>query len=318
MGILTALLFLSAVAATACEPYVCKPTHHVGRDAAAGSTVVGHNSTVDDLLRGNTSCEDPRDKSAYLVPDRPDCMVNDSLGVKSVAVEYHNNGVAKMPNGMKILVSDCSDIYWEVSGGGLRLKATLPTCWDGIHLDTVNHADHVRYEESNGSCPSCHPVKIPRVSLDVAYNHTRVPEAEPTAFYFAAWVDPPAPSPSSAPGPRWPWRPLLASPPPPAPPAPRPVPATPWPAPRPARATPRSSRATPRRPPAVPRIAPYSPAGAPYSPAGAPYSPGGAPYSPAGGPDSPAGAPYSPAGGPSSCHSTKAFTDCMCTCKVPC
>ncbi len=50
---------------------------------------------------------------------------------------------------------------------GIMANHRFPTCWDGVHLDTPNHQDHVTYPdtgtfESGGKCPSTHPIKIPR------------------------------------------------------------------------------------------------------------------------------------------------------------
>ncbi|KAI1317011.1 hypothetical protein F5Y16DRAFT_414676 [Xylariaceae sp. FL0255] len=63
--------------------------------------------------------------------------------------------------------------------GGIRSVLTFPTCWDGVNLDSPNHESHVSYPiEGNendalgayGTCPSTHPVKIPRVMFEVMWD----------------------------------------------------------------------------------------------------------------------------------------------------
>ena len=51
----------------------------------------------------------------------------------------------------------------------------FPTCWDGKNLDSPNHQDHVSYPEtgtfeSGGSCPSTHPVRIPMILFETAWD----------------------------------------------------------------------------------------------------------------------------------------------------
>ncbi|KAI9703548.1 MAG: hypothetical protein M1820_005852 [Bogoriella megaspora] len=60
---------------------------------------------------------------------------------------------------------------------GIMSNVRFPTCWDGVNLDTPNHQDHVAYPtsgtfESNGPCPSTHPVKIPQLFYEVIWDTT--------------------------------------------------------------------------------------------------------------------------------------------------
>ncbi len=66
--------------------------------------------------------------------------------------------------------ADTREFPKQICGGGWRITVTFPSCWDGKTLDTPDHKAHVTYPatgtfESNGDCPSTHPVKIPQVSL---------------------------------------------------------------------------------------------------------------------------------------------------------
>ena len=44
----------------------------------------------------------------------------------------------------------------------------FPDCWDGKHLDSPNHKDHVAYGADQG-CPADHPVRIPALTFDIQY-----------------------------------------------------------------------------------------------------------------------------------------------------
>jgi hypothetical protein len=59
--------------------------------------------------------------------------------------------------------------------GGIRVSVHFPTCWDGKNLDSPDHHSHVAYPqsgtfESNGPCPSTHPVRIPQVMYEIMWD----------------------------------------------------------------------------------------------------------------------------------------------------
>ncbi|KAF2175939.1 hypothetical protein K469DRAFT_608896 [Zopfia rhizophila CBS 207.26] len=58
--------------------------------------------------------------------------------------------------------------------GGIRANHFFPTCWDGKNLDSPDHKSHVAYAKggfaSNGPCPDSHPVKIPQILYEVAWD----------------------------------------------------------------------------------------------------------------------------------------------------
>ncbi|TAQ84939.1 hypothetical protein B7494_g6723 [Chlorociboria aeruginascens] len=60
---------------------------------------------------------------------------------------------------------------------GILANHRFPTCWDGVNLDSPDHQSHVAYPssgtfESNGPCPSTHPVKIPQVFFETVWDTT--------------------------------------------------------------------------------------------------------------------------------------------------
>ncbi|KAF2447278.1 hypothetical protein P171DRAFT_409846 [Karstenula rhodostoma CBS 690.94] len=58
---------------------------------------------------------------------------------------------------------------------GIMVNVRFPTCWDGVNLDSPDHMSHVAYPssgtfESNGPCPSTHPVKLPQLFYEVIFD----------------------------------------------------------------------------------------------------------------------------------------------------
>lgn len=54
-------------------------------------------------------------------------------------------------------------------GDVLDVTIHAPECWDGAHLDSANHRDHVAYRRSDGRCPGSHPKLMPAFTLQAAY-----------------------------------------------------------------------------------------------------------------------------------------------------
>lgn len=69
------------------------------------------------------------------------------------------------------------DMPKEPCPAGIMANLRFPTCWDGVNLDSPDHASHVSYPESGtfedgGPCPSTHPVKIPQLFYEVIWDTT--------------------------------------------------------------------------------------------------------------------------------------------------
>ncbi|KAE8446199.1 hypothetical protein EG329_012424 [Mollisiaceae sp. DMI_Dod_QoI] len=61
---------------------------------------------------------------------------------------------------------------------GIMSNLRFPTCWDGVNLDSEDHMSHVSYPasgtfESNGPCPSTHPVQVPQLFFEVVWDTTK-------------------------------------------------------------------------------------------------------------------------------------------------
>ncbi|KAH7392525.1 hypothetical protein BKA66DRAFT_439251 [Pyrenochaeta sp. MPI-SDFR-AT-0127] len=57
---------------------------------------------------------------------------------------------------------------------GIMVNLRFPTCWDGKNLDSPDHMSHMAYTatgtfESQGPCPSSHPVRMAQLMYEVIY-----------------------------------------------------------------------------------------------------------------------------------------------------
>ncbi|MCZ7376485.1 DUF1996 domain-containing protein [Micromonospora sp. WMMC250] len=172
----------------------------VGNKAVDADTVAG------DLTKFTaTSCKPVQDHSAYWVPTLYDNATGKPVETSGFRVYYrslakNSTGQMPMPNGLRMISGDAKkkkptprgatgQFYcafygpgdldgiarstngnWPICGGDatLHFMMQFPDCWDGKHLDSPNHKDHVAYGSGNG-CPSSHPVRIPAITFDIQY-----------------------------------------------------------------------------------------------------------------------------------------------------
>jgi len=171
-----------------------------------GAVAVDADAAVVDLRGGGTTCAMPDDTSAYWVP----ALYEDGERVLPTATRRHalfyyrhaglrsDTVLRTIPDGLKVIVGNSraaspeeneglasGRIFWkcgpgsgthlpsppsQCSSGVMVLSFMFPNCWDGVHLDSRDHASHLAYP-SGGRCPGSHPVAIPRI---VAYIRYRV------------------------------------------------------------------------------------------------------------------------------------------------
>jgi hypothetical protein len=55
-------------------------------------------------------------------------------------------------------------------GKPIKAHIQFPNCWDGFRLDSPDHKSHMAYWTQNKQCPASHPVRLPRLRQNVAYN----------------------------------------------------------------------------------------------------------------------------------------------------
>ena len=159
-----------------------------------GNTDVDAFSTVESLLGGGTTCDQPLDTAAYwapalmrggevLTPVKSTAYYRPGEGVAATSVEPFPVGLVMIAGNAgatgeqplsivawgcgagierAVLPPECAD------GRDLRLLVTFPDCWDGTNLDSNDHHAHVAYS-SGGACPAGFPVLIPQLQFSVEY-----------------------------------------------------------------------------------------------------------------------------------------------------
>lgn len=166
------------------------------RSARAGSTYRS-------MLASRTTCRDRRDTAGYW---HPRLRVNGRV-VRGVATAYYSRGgkptVRAYPRDLRVVAGNARAgapqsrrvVYWQCTGrprtrsrersregnvrsrvvprcrSGQRLSVNVrfPDCWDGLRLDSADHASHLRYSR-RGRCPDSHAVPLPELVLRVVFN----------------------------------------------------------------------------------------------------------------------------------------------------
>jgi hypothetical protein len=150
------------------------------------------------LANAATTCAPAEDLSAYWVPSLlENGTVVDPYGV----TVYYGSRLADpsrtqpFPPGFRMIAGDAKlqvpssgNQFWCAGVGGqtgrsadgnwpicaptaeLTYQLVFPDCWDGVHLDSPNHKDHVGPAGPDGTCASGKfPVTIPSLSFVIAY-----------------------------------------------------------------------------------------------------------------------------------------------------
>ncbi|MGK5684903.1 DUF1996 domain-containing protein [Actinoplanes sp. URMC 104] len=178
-----------------------------------GNKAVDAGTTAGDLTKFTaTSCKPVQDHSAYWVPTLYDNATGKPVETTGFRVYYRSlragsRDVKPMPNGLRMVTGDAKkkvptprgaqgQFYcafygpgdldgvarsangnWPICGGDatLHFMMQFPDCWDGKHLDSPDHKDHVAFGTDRG-CPSTHPVRIPALTFDIQYGVKGTPQ----------------------------------------------------------------------------------------------------------------------------------------------
>ena len=183
------------------------PIVHPGMPGASHLHVFFGNSTTDaysdleSLNAGDTTCDQQLDRAAYwapalldrgklIAPVKSTAYYRAGIGVDPTTVQPYPAGLAMVAgNAAADVPQPVAVTAWTCGTGSdreavpptcpdnrfLRLLVTFPDCWDGQHLDSANHIDHVAYS-SGGHCAAAHPVPIPQLQFSVEFHHTGSPE----------------------------------------------------------------------------------------------------------------------------------------------
>lgn len=90
-------------------------------------------------------------------------------------------------------------------GDVLEMRIVFPQCWDGVNLTSADQRSHMAYpipaeapHVGTGRCPGSHPVPIPEISYNFAFDVTSATGSPATWRLSSDIVDPSRPSGSSA------------------------------------------------------------------------------------------------------------------------
>jgi hypothetical protein len=173
-----------------------------------GNKAVDAATTADDLTRFTaTTCKPVLDHSSYWVPTLYDTATRKPVEPTGFRVYYrsirnNSTGMMPIPTGLRMIAGDAkmrvptprgaqgqfycafygpgdldgvarsSNGNWPVcdpkSYATLHYMLQFPDCWDGKHLDSPDHKEHVAYGTDQG-CPAGHPVRIPALTFDITY-----------------------------------------------------------------------------------------------------------------------------------------------------
>lgn len=159
-----------------------------------GSDATDAFATLGTLLAGDTTCDPVTDRSAYWVPTLLDGGVE--LEPEQATFYYTTandvpGSLRPFPPGLRILAgtptrtgpdgpsrykwscrgaaaSSTADFVTCPAGHQLELLLAFPDCWNGSDLDSPDHKAHMAYS-AGGTCPSSHPVPVPRLEFKLRY-----------------------------------------------------------------------------------------------------------------------------------------------------
>ncbi len=191
------------------------PIVHPGHPGAAhmhdffGSETTDASSTAASLLGTASTCQThTADTAAYWVPtlydgDRPVEPGRLFAYYRGSTATTQEAGVHPFPFGLVMVAGDMAAtepqptevVGWHCGASPLlssapvtctrdaplALRVTFPSCWDGEHLDSADHRSHVSYPESD-RCPADHPVVLPELVMDVAYDFV----GDPAGLHLAS------------------------------------------------------------------------------------------------------------------------------------
>ncbi|MFI5934015.1 DUF1996 domain-containing protein [Actinoplanes sp. NPDC051494] len=187
-----------------------------------GNKAVDADTEAADLMKFTaTTCKPVQDHSAYWVPTLYDNATGKPVETTGFRVYYRSlqkkaAGQMPVPTGLRMIAGDAKkkvptprgaqgqfycafygpgdidgvarskDGNWPICGGDATLHFMLqfPDCWDGEHLDSPNHKDHVAFGAGD-ACPASHPVKIPAITFDIRYGA----KGSPAGFHLSSDPD---------------------------------------------------------------------------------------------------------------------------------
>jgi hypothetical protein len=173
-----------------------------------GNRSTNNSSTYDSLVANRaTTCNRTGDTAAYWAPSL--LIDGQILQPQRINAYYRTGGkpaesIQAFPAGLKVVAGnskatapqDIRVVSWGCASadggpqpsttpltcpfdgkqGGLKLRIRFMDCWDGVNLDSADHASHMAYSK-RGACPATHPVPVPQITMNVVYPTTGGPSA---------------------------------------------------------------------------------------------------------------------------------------------
>ena len=152
-----------------------------------------------DYMNGATTCSPLVDRSPYWIPAllNPN---NQPVTAKRATFYYQNRNIGnltsiqRIPLGLRMIAGDAHTsipptgprrTHWGCQGENvadsnmvkcasnnpnLEAYVRFPECWDGAHLDSMNHKSHMAYAiASTQKCPMTHPVPLPSLEFKILF-----------------------------------------------------------------------------------------------------------------------------------------------------
>jgi hypothetical protein len=152
------------------------------------------NSTYLSMIAAGTSCMLSADTAAYWTPKLVS-PAGTPVPATAVLVYYRTPPGAPaepFPPDLRMLTGGDTlhpatvedgrpGVSWSCSDAGpffpqplncgaaaLKAQVHFPSCWDGVRVDSADHRAHMAFP-TGGLCPVSHPVRLPKLSLSIAY-----------------------------------------------------------------------------------------------------------------------------------------------------
>jgi hypothetical protein len=153
-----------------------------------GNVTARASSTFESMLGADTTCNVILDSAGYWSPTlyNPQMRV---VGIEKITLYYRGDRgkTEAFPPDLRIIAGatvgrptgaggtgwacvNAQGLYPTIHRCASQVKArvTFPGCWDGVHLDVPDHHSHLAYG-SGDKCPPSHPVKLPRLEVQIVY-----------------------------------------------------------------------------------------------------------------------------------------------------
>jgi hypothetical protein len=169
-----------------------------------GPSATDADVTLGQLTDTDTTCGQEGDHSAYWVPtlsyQGQPLRGGDADGLRAIYYKIYEDTVVAPPGLMILSSGAAGGLHWDCMlrddaevehfsrpqstfpfcprwpfGSALREVVEFPDCWDGRHLDSADHRQHMKFS-GGAACPTSHPVRVPQVIFSFRFPGGMEPE----------------------------------------------------------------------------------------------------------------------------------------------